>query len=44
MPRPFIHPVLLFSFIGHSLDHLFMLIFPTAVLAMGGDFGMEFAS
>ncbi|MBL6928544.1 MAG: MFS transporter [Rhodospirillales bacterium] len=43
MPRPFIHPVLLFSFIGHSLDHLFMLIFPTAVLAMGSDFGMEFA-
>lgn len=43
MPRPFIHPVLLFSFIGHSLDHLFMLIFPTAVLAMGADFDMEFA-
>ncbi|MBT3360967.1 MAG: MFS transporter [Rhodospirillales bacterium] len=42
-PRRSIHPVLLFSFIGHSLDHLFMLIFPTAVLAMEADFGMGFA-
>jgi len=42
-PRRFIHPVLLFSFIGHSLDHLFMLIFPTAVLAMGPDFGMSYS-
>jgi MFS family permease len=29
----------LFVNIGHLVDHLYMLIFPTAVLAMGADFG-----
>jgi MFS family permease len=39
MPRRFPHPVLVFSCLGHSFDHLLMLIYPTAVLAMGAEFG-----
>ncbi len=27
---------------GHVLDHMFMLIFPTAVLGMGGEFGRSY--
>lgn len=33
----------LFLNLGHSLDHLFMLIFPTVVLAMGEEFGGGYA-
>jgi MFS family permease len=29
--------------LGHALDHLFMLIFPTVVLAMGAEFGMPYS-
>jgi MFS family permease len=29
--------------LGHALDHLFMLIFPTAVLAMGPEFGRPYS-
>ena len=29
--------------LAHLLDHLLMLVFPTAVLGMGGDFGLDFA-
>lgn len=39
MSRRFPHPVLVFSCIGHSFDHFLMLIYPTAVLAMGAEFG-----
>ena len=28
--------------IAHLFDHMFMLIFPTAVLAMGADFGNSY--
>jgi MFS family permease len=28
--------------VGHAVDHLFMLIFPTAVLAMSGEFGLGY--
>jgi MFS family permease len=28
--------------IGHSVDHMFMLIFPTAVLGMGAEFGRDY--
>ena len=28
--------------VGHAVDHMFMLIFPTAVLAMGADFDRPF--
>ena len=28
--------------IGHALDHLLMLIFPTAVLAMSASFGRSY--
>jgi MFS family permease len=28
--------------IGHSVDHMFMLIFPTAVLGMGAEFGRSY--
>lgn len=42
MPRRFPHPVLVFSCLGHSFDHLLMLIYPTAVLAMGAEFGRSY--
>jgi MFS family permease len=29
--------------LGHVLDHLLMLVYPTVVLAMSGEFGMSFA-
>lgn len=29
--------------LGHALDHLFMLIFPTAVLVMGAEFGRPYS-
>ena len=32
------HPVLVFSCLGHSLDHVFMLIYPVAVLSMLQEF------
>jgi hypothetical protein len=28
--------------IGHAIDHIFMLIFPTAVLGMQADFGRPY--
>ncbi len=34
---------LLFLNIGHTWDHLAMLIFPTVVLAMTGEFGLDYA-
>jgi MFS family permease len=33
----------LFLNAGHAFDHLFMLIFPTVVLAMGAEFGRSYA-
>jgi MFS family permease len=30
--------------IGHSVDHMFMLIFPTAVLGMGAEFGRDYGA
>ena len=42
MPRRLPHPALIFSYIGHSLDHIFMLIYPTAVLAMTNTFGWDY--
>jgi len=33
----------LFCYIGHSTDHLFMLLYPTAVLAMGASFEGSYA-
>ncbi|HEY6239773.1 MAG TPA: MFS transporter [Burkholderiales bacterium] len=33
----------LFLNLGHTLDHLFMLIFPTVVLAMSAEFGLGYA-
>jgi hypothetical protein len=38
------HTALTIAFLnlGHALDHLFMLIFPTVVLAMGAEFGMPY--
>jgi len=42
MPNGTPHPVLVFSYIGHTLDHLFMLIYPTAVLAMTAAFGWSY--
>jgi MFS family permease len=33
----------LFLNLGHAVDHLMMLIFPTAVLAMGVEFGRSYA-
>ena len=33
----------LFLNFGHSLDHLFLLIYPTVVLAMGPEFGRSYA-
>lgn len=33
----------LFLNIGHALDHLFMLIFPTVVIAMAPEFGMSYS-
>ena len=29
--------------LGHTLDHLFMLIFPTAVIVLAPEFGMPYA-
>jgi MFS family permease len=39
------HTALTIAFLnlGHALDHLFMLIFPTVVLAMGAELGMPYA-
>jgi MFS family permease len=34
--------VITFINIAHAIDHMFMLIFPTAVLGMTGDFGMSY--
>lgn len=42
MSRRFPHPVLVFSCLGHGFDHLLMLIYPTAVLAMGAEFGRSY--
>ncbi|MDH5752137.1 MAG: MFS transporter [Deltaproteobacteria bacterium] len=36
-------PVVLLSNISHLLAHLFMVIFPTAVLGMEGEFGLGYA-
>ena len=33
----------LFLNLGHTLDHLLMLIFPTVVLAMGAELGRGYA-
>ena len=33
----------LFLNVGHALDHLFMLIFPTVVLAMAPEFGQTYS-
>jgi MFS family permease len=33
----------LFLNVGHALDHLFMLIFPTVVLAMAPEFGLAYS-
>lgn len=33
---------LLFLNLGHALDHFFMLIFPTVVLAMAPQFGRSY--
>src|SRR5258705_12586313 len=33
----------LFLNVGHALDHLLMLIFPTVVLAMGAELGRGYA-
>jgi len=33
----------LFLNVGHTLDHLLMLIFPTVVLAMGAELGRGYA-
>ena len=33
----------LFLNVGHALDHLFMLIFPTVVLAMAPEFGLPYS-
>src|SRR5690606_29784565 len=33
----------LFCYIGHGTDHLFMLLYPTAVLAMGSVFDASYA-
>lgn len=38
MSRTSFHPVLVFSCLGHSLDHIFMLIYPVAVLSMLQEF------
>lgn len=35
--------VVSFINIGHVLDHMFMLIFPTAVLGMGSEFGRSYS-
>jgi MFS transporter, FSR family, fosmidomycin resistance protein len=42
MPRIRYHPVLIFSCIGHSLDHIFMLIYPVAVIPMAVEFGWSY--
>jgi MFS family permease len=42
-PQPVSPAVALFLNVGHTLDHLFMLIFPTAVLAIGPAFGMDYS-
>ncbi len=42
MQRRLPHPVLVFSCLGHGFDHLLMLIYPTAVLAMGVEFGRSY--
>lgn len=33
----------LFLNLGHAFDHLFMLIFPTVVLAMAPEFGRSYS-
>lgn len=33
----------LFCYVGHGADHLFMLLYPTAVLAMGSEFNASYA-
>ncbi len=38
----FPHPVLTFSCIGHSLDHIFMAIYPTTVIAIMAEFDRPF--
>jgi FSR family fosmidomycin resistance protein-like MFS transporter len=40
---PTVRPTILFLNVGHSFAHLFMLIFPTAVLAIEGSWGMGYA-
>ena len=42
-PQPVSPAVALYLNLGHTLDHMFMLIFPTAVLAIGPAFGMDYA-
>lgn len=39
---PLARRVIAFVNIAHLFDHMFMLIFPTAVLAMGADFGHSY--
>lgn len=43
MSDPTVRPTTLFLNVGHSFAHLFMLIFPTAVLAIEGTWGMGYA-
>ncbi|MDH4248252.1 MAG: MFS transporter [Deltaproteobacteria bacterium] len=39
--KPF-HEGLLFSNAGHFLNHVFMLLYPTVVLALGSEFGLSY--
>jgi FSR family fosmidomycin resistance protein-like MFS transporter len=41
--EPSIRPTALYVSVGHTFAHLLMLIFPTAVLAMEGTWGMGYA-
>jgi FSR family fosmidomycin resistance protein-like MFS transporter len=43
MTEPSIRPTTLYVNVGHAFAHLLMLIFPTAVLAMEGMWGMGYA-
>ena len=40
---PTIQPTARFVNLGHTFAHLLMLVFPTAVLAMEGTWGMGYA-
>lgn len=43
MSDPTVRPTILFLNVGHTFAHLVMLIFPTAVLAIEGSWGMGYA-